>query len=748
MHISRQINQLLVLDHSSIRHALELINANRKGMVICVNDEGILQGVLTDGDFRRWAINQTTPDIEQAVGNISNRDIVSARISDSFSRIQSMLSQKVHFLPLVDNLGRLIAVASPRTAEITISECKIGAGQRCFVIAEIGNNHNGSLDLACKLVDAAAAAGADCAKFQLRDLTALYSSKVHASSAGEDLGSQYTLDLLKNNQLAPAEMFHMFDYCRNIGIEPLCTPWDLPSIAALERYGIAAYKSASADLTNHDLLSQLAATGKPIICSTGMSTEAEIREAVAVLNTAGAQYCLLHCNSAYPAPYKDLNLAYMGVLRNLGQCPVGYSSHDRGINIALAAVALGANIIEKHITLDQSMEGSDHRVSLLPTEFAAMVSGIRQTEQAMGDVAARRITQGELLNREALGKSLVINTALEQGEIINAHMLEVRSPGRGLSPNKKSAVIGLRANRPLRPGDMLFESDLGAVSTSARNFTFARPFGIPVRFHDLSRLGAASNFDALEFHLSYGDLREEVSRYFKGPLDMDFVVHAPELFAGDHILDLASTDSSYRDISISHLRAVIDLTLELRKWFLKSNRPRIVINAGGATLDNVMKPSEVAHSYALIAESLASLDLAECEVIVQTMPPFPWHFGGQRFHNLFVNPNEIAQFCITNGCRICLDTCHAKMACNHHRWSFSTYLETVGPYISHLHIADAAGVDGEGLQVNTGEIDFPALGRQLRTIAPQASFIPEIWQGHKDDGADLWLALERLEAFL
>ena len=748
MHISRQISQLLVLDHSSIRHGLELINANRKGMVICVNDQGILQGVLTDGDFRRWAINEPTPDIELPVSSITNRNIVSARLSDSFTRIQSLLNQRVRFLPLVDDLGRLVAVASPRSNQIAISDCMIGVGQPCFVIAEIGNNHNGSTELAIKLVDAAAAAGANCVKFQLRELTALYSSKVQVSKAGEDLGSQYTLDLLSKNQLAPAEMFQVFDYCRKIGIEPLCTPWDQPSIVALERYGIVAYKSASADLTNHDLLNQLAATGKPIICSTGMSTEAEIREAVAVLNAAGAQYCLLHCNSTYPAPYKDINLAYMGVLRNLGDCPVGYSSHDRGPNIALAAVALGANIIEKHITLDQAMEGSDHRVSLLPNEFAAMVAGIRQTEQAMGGLAARRITQGELLNREALGKSLVINTAVEPGEIIRSHMLEVRSPGRGLSPNKKSAVIGLRANRQLQPGDILFESDLGASTTSVKTFSFARPFGIPVRFHDLGRLGTASNFDILEFHLSYGDLREEVSRYFKAPLDMDFVVHAPELFTGDHILDLASMDTSYRDLSITHLRGVVGLTRELRKWFLKSTRPRIVINAGGATLDNLMESSEVAARYALISESLARLDLDESEIVVQTMPPFPWHFGGQRFHNLFVNPNEIAQFCITNGCRICLDTCHAKMACNHHHWSFSDYIATVGPYISHLHIADAAGVDGEGLQVNSGEIDFLALGRQLRIVAPHASFIPEIWQGHKNEGADLWLALERLEAFL
>ena len=748
MHISRQISDLLVFNHASIRHALELINANRKGMVVCVDDKGVLLGVLTDGDFRRWAINERTPDIEQPVENIINRDIVSVRISDSVKRIQSMLNNRVHFLPLVDNNGRVIAIASPRTQQITVAKHKIGVGQPCFVIAEIGNNHNGSIELAFKLVDAAVAAGADCAKFQLRHLDALYSSAVNASSAGEDLGSQYTLDLLSKNQLAPAELFRVFDYCRTMGIEPLCTPWDHPSIAALESYGIAAYKSASADLTNHDLLNQIAASGKPIICSTGMSSEVEIRDAVAILNAAGAQYCLLHCNSTYPAPFKDLNLAYMSVLRNLGECPVGYSSHDRGNNIALAAVALGANIIEKHITLDQTMEGNDHRVSLLPKEFAEMVAGIRQVEQALGDAAARRITQGELLNREAIGKSLMINSAVEPGEIIQAHMLEVRSPGRGLSPSKKFVISGMQAKRKLHPGDFLFDSDLSANAASARNYSFTRPFGIPVRFHDLNQLGVASNFKVLEFHLSYGDLRQELTQYLTETFDMNLVVHAPELFAGDHILDLASMDASYRNLSIKYLSEVITLAGKLRKWFLKADRPRIVINAGGATQDSLQEASVRAAQYTRISESLACLDLAGCEIILQTMPPFPWHFGGQRFHNLFVDPSEIAQFCKANGYRICLDTCHAKMACNHNHWSFSDYIAAVGPYISHLHIADAAGVDGEGLQINSGEIDFPALGRQLRTVAPHASFIPEIWQGHKNEGADIWLALERLEHLL
>lgn len=746
MIIDRRIASLLVLDEDRIRDALNKISTNQLGMVICVDGGGLLLGVVTDGDFRRWIVGETNPDLDRPIGSIINRDCLSARVTDSPERMAALLSNRVRFLPLTDPEGRCVGIVRKRIAQFAIDQHSIGAGHPCFLIAEIGNNHNGSLELAFRLVDEAAKAGADCAKFQLRDLTALYSNKGNASDAKEDLGSQYTLDLLSRFQLSRDDMFRAFDYCRKKQITPLCTPWDIPSVEALESYGIAAYKSASADFTNPDFLSRLAGTGKPMICSTGMSTDVEIRESIALLKTAGAQFALLHCNSTYPAPFKDLNLRYMGNLRQIGDCPVGYSSHDRGINIAVAAVALGANIIEKHFTLDRTMEGNDHRVSLLPQEFAEMVVGIRQAEQALGDVLPRRISQGELMNREALGKSLVINTSLEPGQIIESHMLEVRSPGKGLQPNRKAALVGKVAKRKLRPGDTFFPSDLGEGFAAARDFAFNRPFGIPVRYHDLSTLAAMSNFDLLEFHLSYKDMAEDEANFLSRPLDMDLIVHAPELFEGDHVLDLCSLDPVYRALSIRNLRQVIEVTKRLSKWFVRAKRPRIVVNAGGFTQDQPLEKAQRNMRYGMILESLGQLDLEGVEIIPQTMPPFPWHFGGQRYQNLFMDPDEIADFCGTNGFRVCLDTSHSKLACNHHRWSFSEFIKKVGPHTAHLHIADASGVDGEGLQVNEGDIDFPAMASDLEHVAPHASFIPEIWQGHKNDGEGFWCALDRIEA--
>jgi sialic acid synthase SpsE/sugar phosphate isomerase/epimerase len=745
--IRKEISAYLITEFRSIRAALEKIDENEDGIIFCVDERGLLLGVLTDGDLRRWLIATPSPDLERPVGGIINRQFVSAGVNDRHERINSLLRGPYEVLPLVDHNGCCVAMACRRKPIIDVGTRRIGAGHPAFVIAEIGNNHQGSLDMAKRLVDEAVRANADCAKFQMRDLSALYRTS-DPSHLGEDLGTQYTLDLLSKFQLSRDDLFRVFDYCASKGIQPLCTAWDLPSVEALESYGIPAYKTASADFTNHDLLEAIAQTGRPMICSTGMSTDVEIRQSVALLRRHGAQFALLQCNSTYPAPFKDVNLRYMDTLRSIGDCPVGYSGHERGINIPVAAVSLGASVIEKHFTLDRGLEGNDHRVSLLPAEFAEMVEAIRQVEAALGGADVRELSQGELMNRETLGKSLFVTRDLAEGETITADMLEVRSPGRGLQPNRKAELVGRPARRRLRRGDVLYPSDLGEETSKPRAYRFRRPFGIPVRYHDLRTLGAASNFDLLEFHLSYRDLDVEIGAFFDGPLDMDLVVHAPELFAGDHVLDLCSPDPAYRATSLEMLGRVVDVTRRLRPHFRRAERPRIVVNAGGFTQNQPLPTPERAGRYAQILHSLSQLDLRGVEIIPQTMPPFPWHFGGQRYQNLFVDPAETRAFCDANGFRVCLDVSHSRLACNHFKWSFDEFVRTVGPVTAHLHMADAAGTDGEGLQIGEGDIDIPALCRALDSSAPGASFIPEIWQGHKNEGQGFWRALERLEPHL
>ena len=747
MLIDRNLSKYIVFSEDSILNALKKISDNKSRIIFSVTESGVLEGVLTDGDLRRWLVEQNTIDLNQAVSHISNKRFKYASFEEDPEKINSYFSEQIEFIPLLDENDRLVAIAGKRPNEIKIGDFIINNESPTFIIAEIGNNHNGSLDLAKKLIDQAIAAGANCAKFQLRSLKSLYHNAGNADDASEDLGSQYTLDLLSRFQLSDEEMLQAFDYCKQKGILPLCTPWDLDSLNILENYGMVGYKVASADLTNHELLKALAKTGKPLICSTGMSTEAEISESVKLLQKLGAMYVLLHCNSTYPAPFKDVNLNYINRLKELGDCPVGYSGHERGINIAIAAVSKGAKVIEKHFTLDKSMEGNDHKVSLLPEEFKSMVEGVRQVEEALGTASERQLSQGELMNRETLAKSLIINCDLQPGGVITEAMIEVKSPGKGLQPNRRKELIGKKAKRPLKIGDFFFASDLEEAQITAKNYKFNRPWGLPVRYHDFTKLLIKSNPDLLEFHLSYKDLEQDIKQYFDNTYDLDFVVHSPELFAGDHVLDLCSLDEDYRNHSIQELQRVIDITRQLKPYFKKASRPLIVTNIGGFTLDEPLPINQRQKYYELLLDSLSKLDQEGVEIIPQTMPPFPWHFGGQIYHNLFVAPQDISEFCSQHNYRICLDISHSKLACNHHNFSFKEFVEKVGFYTAHLHIADAEGLDGEGLQIENGDIDFPALAEDLKKTAPNASFIPEIWQGHKNEGEGFWLALERLEIF-
>jgi len=747
MIIEKNFTKYVVFSEDTIIAALNKANKNVSRMVFAVSESGILEGVVTDGDIRRWLLSTDHIDFEKPVSKVMNRDFQFANVNDDSSVIRAKFRNNIVAIPLIDDFKRLVAIALPVKKEYEISGKPISESSPAFIIAEIGNNHNGSLELAKKLVDAAADSGADCAKFQMRDMQSLYNNLADGGDASADLGAQYTLDLLKRYQLSDNDMIKVFDYCGKKNIIPLCTPWDVASLKKLIDYGMEAYKISSADFTNTELINAVAKTGKLMICSTGMATEAEINEGIKFIKDTGTAYVLLHCNSTYPAPFRDINLKYMQHLREMSGGLIGYSGHERGINVAIASVALGAKIIEKHFTLDKSMEGNDHKVSLLPDEFANMVQGIRQVEEAMGSASERSLSQGEMMNRETLAKSLIANVNIPVGVEITDEMIAIRSPGQGLQPNRKSELVGKINKVEKNAGDFFFPSDLEEDVVEATDYEFNRPWGIPVRYHDLQEMCEKSNMDLIEIHLSYKDMDLDFKKYIKQPLELGLVVHAPELFEGDHTLDLCSPDKSYRERSIKEMQRVIDLTRELQKYFRADEPTCIVTNVGGFSNDGHISNAKVVEFYQILKDSLQRLDAEGVEIIPQSMPPFPWHFGGQQFHNLFMDAESIVGFCSSTNMRICLDTSHSKLACNFMKKSFTEFTRKVAPYVAHMHIADAKGVDGEGLQIEDGDIDWAAFIEVVDKLIPQATFIPEIWQGHKNGGQGAWKALQILSNY-
>lgn len=628
---------------------------------------------------------------------------------------------------------------------IKIANLEISPG-RTFVIAEIGNNHNGNFERAIEMVDRVVEIGADCAKFQMRHLDEVYRQRTLRKD-GEDLGTEYVLDLLRRFELTVPQHQQLADYCESKGILYLCTPWDKSSVDILEGMKVAAYKVASADLTNLPLLEKLCSTGKPLILSTGMSTGEEVQITVDFLSKRKAAFVLLHCNSTYPAPLHDIHLRWMERLRKIHPL-VGYSGHERGTAVTLAAVGLGACVVERHFTLDRTLEGPDHAASLEHAEFKRLIEGIREIEQALGDGSERRISQGEMINRENLGKSLVAATALKKGTIIKPEHVRVRSPGQGLSPQNYEKLIGRTLYHDLNAEDFFYPSDLKDERIEPRPYSFKRPWGVPVRYHDFHEYNLRIKPDLFEFHLSYSDMDLKPDDFLKGTYPCGYVVHAPELFANSRLMDLASPDEAYRAQSVQETQRVINITRDLKRFFPQTTRPMIVANIGGFTMDEPLPASVIHAYYEQFSKSLTELDMEGVELIPQTMAPFPWHFGGQRFQNIFVKIEEIVEWCQNLQLRMCFDISHTRLTCNHLGIDFYAFAEKIAPLSAHLHLGDAQGLNGEGLQIGEGDIDFVRLGGILRKGCPQASFIPEIWQGHKNGGEGFWIAMEKLEGTL
>lgn len=325
-----------------------------------------------------------------------------------------------------------------------------------YIIAEAGVNHNGSFDLACRLVDAAKAAGADCIKFQTfraQNLVSRNAGKADYQKATTGDGSQ--ADMLTKLELSYDAFSRLKQYCEEVGITFLSTPFDLESVAFLDALGVPFWKIPSGEVTNLPYLEALAKTGRPVVMSTGMCEMDEIEAALRVLREHGtSDIRLLHCNTEYPTPFADVNLRAMETMRRAFGVEVGYSDHTRGIEVPIAAVALGATIIEKHFTLDRNMDGPDHKASLEPDELAAMVSAIRNIEQALGS-GEKTASPSERKNIAVARKSIVAKRAIKAGERLTEDNLTVKRPGSGVSPMRWRDVLGTAAIRDFEEDEMI-----------------------------------------------------------------------------------------------------------------------------------------------------------------------------------------------------------------------------------------------------------------------------------------------------
>jgi len=328
---------------------------------------------------------------------------------------------------------------------------------KVLIIAEIGVNHNGSIEIAKKLIDIASEAGVNAVKFQSFKAEKLVTKDAKKAEYQEQttgyIDTQF--EMLKKLELDYYKHQELMEYSKSKGVLFLSSPFDLGSITLLTELGMQIFKIPSGEINNLPYLRKIGQLNKKVILSTGMATLGEIETAIDILRENGAvDITVLHCNTEYPTPMEDVNLKAMNTIKDALKVEVGYSDHTQGIEVAIAAVALGATIIEKHLTLDKTMEGPDHRASLEPQELRQLVKSIRNIEVALGS-GIKKLSKSEQKNKSIARKSIVAGYAIREGQILNELNLDIKRPGDGISPMRWDEIIGKVAKRDFKEDEMI-----------------------------------------------------------------------------------------------------------------------------------------------------------------------------------------------------------------------------------------------------------------------------------------------------
>lgn len=329
----------------------------------------------------------------------------------------------------------------------------------CFIITEAGVNHNGSLEIAKKMVKVAKECGADAIKFQTFKAENVISKIAPKAEYQKQTTStdESQLEMVKKLELSFDDFKELKDYCDKIRITFMSTPFDFESIKFLDSIGLEIFKIPSGEITNLPYLEKVGKLGKKIILSTGMADLGEIEDALDILTQSGTpreNITVLHCNTEYPTPYEDVNLLAMVTIKEAFKIKVGYSDHTLGIEIPITAVTLGATVIEKHFTLDKNMPGPDHKASLEPEELKAMITAIRNIEKALGD-GIKKPSPSELKNKPIARKSIVAKRDIRKGEIFTEENITIKRPGTGISPMRWYEILGTKAQRDYKEDELI-----------------------------------------------------------------------------------------------------------------------------------------------------------------------------------------------------------------------------------------------------------------------------------------------------
>lgn len=596
------------------------------------------------------------------------------------------------------------------------------------IIAEIGINHNGDEKEALGLIKAAHQAGVWGVKFQYRNLDNAYAKD--ANQIGDEMLSQE----IRRNYLAPETILSLTKTAHQMGLNVGISFFDAFDIkdfdSDIEVFDF--FKSPSVELLNKELNNTLLALGKPLYLSLGCHTEDEVEHALEQLESDN--WLAMHCVSNYPVSLTNARLGYLKHMAKKWQRPFGYSSHDDNWEVALLAMTLGATVIERHITFDKFAKGLDHSTSSTPDEFTRMVMFAEHMPLLMAGDHDRVPNQGELLNLQNLGRSYYAKHDIKAGENVTEGSLILRSPRVGMGQTEARNYFSGSAVKNVATGEVIGQSvfrEPELVTDVALQFAREQRIGIPVRLHDLAAIEAKFPVGTFEFHLSFREVLSELHAE-KYSADNEYSIHLPDYINATELMDPFSSDDDQAQASLNILERTVAFAEALQE---RTGKAVPVVGSFSVVHENI---GDFYSQHAFLLDKYRQRGVS---VLPQWLPPIAWYFGGSVKLEAVNQPRDVALI-RDHALPICMDVCHLCMGDSVFDFDALETITELSDLIEHIHIADAAGIDGEGLQFGEGDPkNLPAIKSALKFDCIK---IIEVWQGHLDDGAGFAKALNRI----
>ncbi|PVB63329.1 N-acetylneuraminate synthase family protein [Labrenzia sp. 011] len=590
------------------------------------------------------------------------------------------------------------------------------------IIAELGINHRGSTEIAGQLIEIAAEAGAWGVKFQYRAEHGFY-------QATHEIGDEILSREIDENYIPPERVLHLVDLIKRQGMAAGISFFkssDAADFGAdIDRFDF--FKVPSAELLNEDLISAMAGFGKPLILSTGGHSEEDIFSAVEKTRSI-PDVVYLHCISNYPVLLGNQQMAFLRTLKERTGGPVGYSSHDQDWEVCLIAAANGATVFERHLTLDKFGKGIDDSSSSDPAEFRRLCKLLNAYDTVQGN-GRREVNQGERINMQNLGSSLYARRTIAAGEVLDETNTVVKAPRKGLtwSDLKRRGLTAVK--RPVAEGaavsDLHFTGPKPPLSGKLIDFCNEKQLSIPVRLHDAKILQSRFPIQNNELHLSYEEVGSFRSAMEEGlsqlNLSRHYSIHIPDYIDSKTLIDPLSVDEATRTGSDQVISACVDLALELEA---RTGAPVPVVGSFSR-----LRPEGKRETYAQLQAYLERTGRQRgIPIYPQWLPRIAWYFGGADILDMFCGADDID---IVNdiGMELCLDLSHLILSANHAKQDWHGWYERLVPLARHLHIADAVGIDGEGIEFGKGD-----LGDPRAYIDGPGRKVLEVWQGHLSEG--------------